>query len=432
MRQAGIVAAAGLYALEHNVERLADDHARARRLAEGWAERGVPVDLDAVETNFVQVDVGALGLTSAEAIARLAAARRRAQRHGQARASCARSRTSTSTTTTSSGRSSSSRARWSSLPAPDELARELDRIARRSARPSGCPSVAAAVVRDGEVDLVGRGRRSPTSRRRCEATPETQYRIGSITKTFTAVADHAAARRRASSTSTTASSSTCPGSRTGSPTIRRMLAHLSGLQREAGEMFVDRRRRRRSTSCSPRWTTYELVLPAGAGPPLLESRLRPARRGRRRVRPACRTPSTSTTRSSRRSGSTRTTWHGAGSRARSGYLVDEYAGTLGREPHSDMGGVAAMGQLWSTVGDLCTLGGVPCRRPRRRARAGDGRRDVVAAGDDEPGRLDASAGASASSCAATTGGSSAVTAGRCRASWPVSTSTARRRSARPC
>ncbi len=37
MRQAGIVAAAGLYALEHNVARLAEDHARARRLAEGWA-----------------------------------------------------------------------------------------------------------------------------------------------------------------------------------------------------------------------------------------------------------------------------------------------------------------------------------------------------------------------------------------------------------
>ncbi len=71
MRQAGIVAAAGLYALEHNVERLADDHARARRLAEGWEARGVPVDLDLVETNFVQVDAGALGLTSAEALARL-------------------------------------------------------------------------------------------------------------------------------------------------------------------------------------------------------------------------------------------------------------------------------------------------------------------------------------------------------------------------
>ncbi len=61
MRQAGIVAAAGVYALEHNVSRLADDHARARRLAEGWAERGIPADPDAVETNFVQVDVGSLG-----------------------------------------------------------------------------------------------------------------------------------------------------------------------------------------------------------------------------------------------------------------------------------------------------------------------------------------------------------------------------------
>ena len=44
MRQAGIVAAAGVYALQHNVERIADDHARARRLAEGWAAAGVPVD----------------------------------------------------------------------------------------------------------------------------------------------------------------------------------------------------------------------------------------------------------------------------------------------------------------------------------------------------------------------------------------------------
>ena len=42
MRQAGIVAAAGLYALEHNVDRLADDHARARRLAEGWADARRP------------------------------------------------------------------------------------------------------------------------------------------------------------------------------------------------------------------------------------------------------------------------------------------------------------------------------------------------------------------------------------------------------
>jgi threonine aldolase len=74
MRQAGIVAAAGVYALEHNVERLADDHARARRLAEGLVDAGLPVDLDQVETNFVQLDVGALGLTSTEGIVRLAEA----------------------------------------------------------------------------------------------------------------------------------------------------------------------------------------------------------------------------------------------------------------------------------------------------------------------------------------------------------------------
>ncbi len=58
LRQAGIVAAAGLYALRHNVERLADDHARARRLADGVADRGVAVR-GPVETNFVQIDVGA-------------------------------------------------------------------------------------------------------------------------------------------------------------------------------------------------------------------------------------------------------------------------------------------------------------------------------------------------------------------------------------
>jgi threonine aldolase len=72
MRQAGIVAAAGIYALDNNVERLADDHSRAQRLAQGLHAAGVPVDLEQVETNFVQVDVGALGLDTRDALARLA------------------------------------------------------------------------------------------------------------------------------------------------------------------------------------------------------------------------------------------------------------------------------------------------------------------------------------------------------------------------
>ncbi len=71
MRQAGIVAAAGVYALDHHVDRLADDHARTRRLAEGWHAAGLPIDLEQVQTNFVQLDVGALGLTRDAALTAL-------------------------------------------------------------------------------------------------------------------------------------------------------------------------------------------------------------------------------------------------------------------------------------------------------------------------------------------------------------------------
>ena len=71
MRQAGIVAAAGVYALDHNVALLADDHARARRLAEGWHAAGLPVALEQVETNFVQLDVEPLGLAKRDVIATL-------------------------------------------------------------------------------------------------------------------------------------------------------------------------------------------------------------------------------------------------------------------------------------------------------------------------------------------------------------------------
>lgn len=63
MRQAGIIAAAALYALDHHVERLAVDHERARRLADGWSAAGVPVEMDRVETNFVQIDTSQLGLS---------------------------------------------------------------------------------------------------------------------------------------------------------------------------------------------------------------------------------------------------------------------------------------------------------------------------------------------------------------------------------
>jgi threonine aldolase len=67
MRQAGIIAAGGVYALRHNVDRLAEDHRNARRLAEGLAGLpGIALDLDRVETNRVYFDVRETGLTASQ------------------------------------------------------------------------------------------------------------------------------------------------------------------------------------------------------------------------------------------------------------------------------------------------------------------------------------------------------------------------------
>lgn len=70
MRQSGILAAAGLYALEHHVARLAEDHANARRLAEGLA--AVPgLSVEPVETNIVFVHVTGNGASARELAKRL-------------------------------------------------------------------------------------------------------------------------------------------------------------------------------------------------------------------------------------------------------------------------------------------------------------------------------------------------------------------------
>ncbi len=74
MRQAGIVAAAGLYALQHNLSRLADDHRRALVLAQGLAELpGLEVDLGKVQTNMVFVGTRQTGRPAAELMERLGA-----------------------------------------------------------------------------------------------------------------------------------------------------------------------------------------------------------------------------------------------------------------------------------------------------------------------------------------------------------------------
>ncbi|HMK94923.1 MAG TPA: GntG family PLP-dependent aldolase [Candidatus Limnocylindrales bacterium] len=62
MRQAGIIAAAGIVALEKMIDRLEEDHKNARRLAEGISKiNGIRVDLAAVQTNMVRFDTSSLG-----------------------------------------------------------------------------------------------------------------------------------------------------------------------------------------------------------------------------------------------------------------------------------------------------------------------------------------------------------------------------------
>jgi len=73
MRQAGIIAAGGLYGLQNNIDRLADDHQNAATLAEGLATiPGVRLD-PPPETNIVYFDVSGTGLSGTEAAQRLLA-----------------------------------------------------------------------------------------------------------------------------------------------------------------------------------------------------------------------------------------------------------------------------------------------------------------------------------------------------------------------
>ena len=74
MRQAGMMAAAGLYAFEHNVARLADDHANARHLAQILSVHDhIALNVDHVETNIVIFDLVDTGVAAAAVVARLEA-----------------------------------------------------------------------------------------------------------------------------------------------------------------------------------------------------------------------------------------------------------------------------------------------------------------------------------------------------------------------
>jgi threonine aldolase len=69
MRQVGILAAAGIYALENNIDRLAEDHRNARAFAERVNRiDGIEIDLETVQTNIVVMDIADLGIEPPQAV----------------------------------------------------------------------------------------------------------------------------------------------------------------------------------------------------------------------------------------------------------------------------------------------------------------------------------------------------------------------------
>src|SRR6185312_2802677 len=135
------------------------------------------------------------------------------------------------------------------------------------------------------------------------------------------------------------------------PTLSGLLAHLSVFQREAGEMWVSGEAPTIAELLEA-MSTYELVLPAARAHHY--SNLAYALLGelvaRRSGMPY---PQYVDERLIGPLQLTRTTWQPKPPFAQ-GYLVDEYASTAHREPHTDLRGVAAMGQLWATVTDLAS------------------------------------------------------------------------------
>ena len=116
------------------------------------------------------------------------------------------------------------------MPPPDPPAAELSRLVREAQANERIPSISAAAIGNGEVvwqEALGLASVEPEE----PATPDTQYRVGSITKTFTAAA--VMQLRDAGELSLDDRlEQHVPDAHHGSLTLRRMLAHMSGLQRE--------------------------------------------------------------------------------------------------------------------------------------------------------------------------------------------------------
>ena len=234
------------------------------------------------------------------------------------------------------------------MPAPDALAAELERLVRRQQRDRRLPSIVAAVVRDGELAWETAVGTADIGEAR-DATPDTQYRLGSITKTFTAAAilQLRDAGRLDLEDTLDRHLEGVPHA----PSLRRLLSHTSGLQRETHDdawfthHFADPR------ELLETFDRAEQVLPPGArfhysnlafallG--IVVDRVSGVRYAdyvrERLLRPV---------------GLERTGFQPQAPAAR-GYLVQPYADGVWEEAPVETGAWIAAGQLWGTVRDLC-------------------------------------------------------------------------------
>jgi CubicO group peptidase (beta-lactamase class C family) len=229
-----------------------------------------------------------------------------------------------------------------------ETIRRVDEIVAGVQAGGRAPSVVAAVVRDGRlVHVTGAGELPAPD-------PDTQYRIGSITKTLTAALVLQLRDEQRLSLDDPLHRH-LPGTPVGELTIRQLLGHVSGLQREpVGEWWE------RSAGLPVDGLLAELSAEQAAYPPYrtfhysnlaygllgavverITGESWSAQLGKRLLEPL---------------EMRRTTYHPTEPFAR-GYVVHPWHGTLREEPRHDAGAMAPAGQLWSTAADLVKWAG---------------------------------------------------------------------------
>lgn len=235
---------------------------------------------------------------------------------------------------------------------PEALARELECIVVAAQAERRLPSLSAAVFRDGEVIWsAALGLADTESGER--ATQEHQYRIGSITKTFTAVC--VLQLRDEGSVELDASLTEYVPEAPAGATVRQALSHLSGIQREPpGEIWETLQPPSREELLANLVDSERVLAPGEiwhysnlAFALLGELVVRVGGASFREVLAA---------RVLEPLGLTRTTFELSAPAAK-GYLVDPYSDAALPEPDLAMtDSTAALGQLWSTTGDLATWG----------------------------------------------------------------------------